>query len=252
VDHEEALTLVRLVKVLLRVDLENKVAHLEADGLHLLGDFLARRLDMTEGLITVAVEVGQSLGPLEADLFEDIGRNGKLRATGIDNSRIASVLARTLHGDTSISHALTLESPRAKPVVEVLESLQALLATDDLRTVIATEESVRRFVHFLRSNTEGKHGVINNAVVLKRPQVVQLLLGHVLVGRQTQDTVRLVAETLRLVQSEELEVGALVLFQVELKLDETRLDIAVGLQRLDTCVVLPDETLKLGRAISQL
>ena len=94
--------------------------------------------------------------------------------------------------------------------------------------------------------------MINNAVVLKRPQVVQFFLGNILVGRQTEDTIRLVAKTLRLVKGEELEVSAFVLFEVELKLDEARLGLAITLQRLDASVVLPDETLKLSRAISQL
>lgn len=149
VNDEEALALVRLVKVLLRVDFENEVAHLEADGLNLLGYFLARRLNVAESLITVAVKVREGLGPLEADLLKDIGRNGKLRAASIDDGRVAGVFSRLLHGLTSISHTLTLEGPGAKPVVEVLESLQALLAADDLRAVIATKESVRSLIHLL-------------------------------------------------------------------------------------------------------
>ena len=84
--------------------------------------------------------------------------------------------------------------------------------------------------------------MVDDAVVLKGPQIMQLLLAHVLVWRESQDAVRLLSEALRLVESEELEVGALVLLELELDLDEA---LRVDLQGLDAGVVLPDETLEL-------
>jgi len=55
VDHEEALLVVRLVEVLLRVDLEDVVGHLESNRLHLRGYFFARLLNVAEGLVRLTV-----------------------------------------------------------------------------------------------------------------------------------------------------------------------------------------------------
>jgi len=84
--------------------------------------------------------------------------------------------------------------------------------------------------------------VVDDAVVLKGPQIMQLLLAHVLVGRKSKDAVRLLAQALRLVQGEELEVCTLVCFELKLDLYKA---LGVHLQRLDAGVVLPDETLEL-------
>lgn len=57
-------------------------------------------------------------------------------------------------------------------------------------------------------------------------------------------------QSLRLVQGQELEESAFVVFQVDLELLWVRL--LSTLQRLDASVVLPYETLELGRSISKL
>jgi hypothetical protein len=57
---------------------------------------------------------------------------------------------------------------------------------------------------------------------------------------------------LRFVEGKELEVSAFVLFEVKLELHKARLVLAVALQRLNTGIILPDETLQLGRTIGQL
>ena len=57
VDHEVALALVRLVEILLRVDFEDVVRHLEAHWLDFGGDFLARLCDVAESLVRFAVEL---------------------------------------------------------------------------------------------------------------------------------------------------------------------------------------------------
>ena len=72
---------------------------------------------------------------------------------------------------------------------------------------------------------------------------MELLLALVLVGRQAENTVRLLAEALGLVEGKELEVGALVLLQRELELDE---GVRVALEWLNACVILPNEALELG------
>ena len=58
------------------------------------------------------------------------------------------------------------------------------------------------------------------------------------------------AESLRLIESKELEESALVVFQVSFELLWSSL--LGGLEWLDASVILPYETLKLGRSVSKL
>merc|ERR1712227_1061689 len=108
VDDEVALLVARFVQVLLGSDLEHVVAHLEANRLDLRGDVLASVLDVAEGLVRRAVDVGKGDLPLGSDLLEHIRRDGQLGAASVDNGRVASVLTRLLHGLASVEHALTL------------------------------------------------------------------------------------------------------------------------------------------------
>jgi len=125
-----------------------------------------------------------------------------------------------LHRLGTISHSLSFEGPSAEPVREVLEGLEAIGSVDDLGGVVATEKGIWRLVHLLGGNTETDHGVVDDAIVLKGPQIVQLLLAHVLVWRESQDAIGLLAKTLRLVESKELEVGALVLLELQFDLNK--------------------------------
>ena len=68
--------------------------------------------------------------------------------------------------------------------------------------------------------------------------------------RQTKNTIRIVTESLRLVESKELEEGALVSFQVSFEL--IWVCLFDSLEWLDACIVLPYETLKFSRSISKL
>ena len=181
VDYEVALALITLVQILLWCDLEYIVTHLEAYWLDLLSDVLAWGLNMAECLVAFAIQLWQAGCPLLSNLLEYIWWYRELRASSIYYSWIARVLTWLLHGLGSISHALSLESPCSKPVGEVLESLEAVSTIDNLRGVVSSEESVGRLVHLLGGNTEADHGVINDTVVLERPEVVQLLLAHVFV-----------------------------------------------------------------------
>lgn len=79
---------------------------------------------------------------------------------------------------------------------------------------------------------------------------MKLPLLHVLMRRKAEDTIRVVAKTLWLVKSQELEVGALIFFNFWLKLNKSNTCFLV--ERLDASVVLPDEALEFGRAVSQL
>jgi len=90
--------------------------------------------------------------------------------------------------------------------------------------------------------------VVDDSAVFERPQIVEFFLANILVRRETENSVRVAAQALRLVKGQELEQSALVLGQLKLQLDIAR----GALKRLDTGVVLPDESLQLRRAVSQL
>jgi len=74
-DNEIALFMTGFVKILLWVDLENVVAHLETDWLQLRGNIFTAVLHMAEGLVRGAVEVWESLLPFQSDLLEHIWRD---------------------------------------------------------------------------------------------------------------------------------------------------------------------------------
>ena len=94
--------------------------------------------------------------------------------------------------------------------------------------------------------------MVDYSVVLQGPHVVQLLLAHILVWGKSQDSVRIVTEALRFVEGQKLEVSALIVLQSDLELSERSFLLLVSLERLDASVVLPDESLELGRSIGQL
>ena len=171
-----------------------------------------------------------------------------MRGTSINDGWISSILSWLLHGLCAVVHTLSLEGPGSKPVLEILKSLQALSSTNDLRGVVASEESIWSFSHLLGSYTETHHGVVDDTIVLERPQVVQLLLALVLMWRKAKNTVRFLSKTLRLVKGQELEVGALISFELHFQInlsEAIRLSIRI-LERLDTAIVLPNESLQLG------
>ena len=180
-NYEIALAFVTLIQVLLWSDLENIITHLESNWFYFLGDVLAWRLDVAEGLVGFAIQLWKTSCPLLSDLFEHIGRYRELRASSVYYRGIAGVLSWLLHGLGSVSHSLSFESPGTKPIREVLERLEAVGSVDNLRGIVSTEEGVRRLVHLLRCNAEADHGVVDDAVVLEGPEVVELLLAHVLV-----------------------------------------------------------------------
>ena len=77
---------------------------------------------------------------------------------------------------------------------------------------------------------------------------MKLLLFHVFMWRKSKNTIRIMAKTLWLIQSQKLEESTFVLFQFKFQLDTW---LCTTLKGLYTCVVLPDETLKLGGTICQ-
>jgi hypothetical protein len=77
---------------------------------------------------------------------------------------------------------------------------------------------------------------------------MEFLFAHILVWGKTENTIRIIAETLGLVEGQKLEVSALISFQLQFKIDQT---LGVFVQWLNAGVVLPDETLKLSGTICQ-
>lgn len=104
-------------------------------------------------------------------------------------------------------------------------------------------------MHGARGDTEAYHGIIDYSVVLQRPEVVHLLLAGVFSGGKSKDSVALFAKTLRLVECQEFKQSTLVVFELELQVDGS---VALQVQGLDAHVILPDKSLKLGRAVGKL
>ena len=77
-DDKVAFSLVAFVKVLLWVDLEDVIAHLEAHWFDLGGNLLTWLLDVAEGLIGFAIEIWESRSPLGPNLLEDVWRDRQL------------------------------------------------------------------------------------------------------------------------------------------------------------------------------
>jgi len=184
-NDEIAFSFIWFVQILLWGDLKDIVTHLESNWLHFLGDILAWGLNMAECLITFAIQFWEASCPLLSDLFENIWRYRELGASSVYYGGIAGVLPWLLHGLGSIGHSLSFESPCTKPIREVLESLEAICSVHYLWGVVSAKESVWRLVHLLGGHAETDHGVVNDTVVLKGPEVMQLLLAHVFVRRQS-------------------------------------------------------------------
>jgi len=184
------------------------------------------------------------LGPFLSNLLEHIWWDGELGGTSIDDGWVGSILSWLLHSLATIVHALTLEGPGTKPVLKVLEGLESLGTSDDLGGVVASEKSIWGLAHFPGGDTETDHGSVNDLVILEGPQVMKLLLLHVLVWGQTENTVGVVTKTLGFVEGKELEKCALVILQVDLQLIWA--DLVLALEWLDASVVLPYETLELS------
>lgn len=69
---------------------------------------------------------------------------------------------------------------------------------------------------------------------------------------KSKNTVRVVSKTLTFVESQELEVSALVVLKGNFELGKGSFLLLVSLKWLDAGIVLPDESLKLSRSIGQL
>jgi len=110
-NDEVAFLMTGFVKVLLWVNLEDVIAHLETDRLKFWGNVFTTVFNMAESLVRSAVEIWEGLLPLKSNLLKNVWRNRELGTTSVDDGWIGGVFARLLHRFLSIVHALTLESP---------------------------------------------------------------------------------------------------------------------------------------------
>jgi len=158
--------------------------------------------------------VGEVLGPLGSNFFKHIWWDGQLGATSVDNGWVRGVFTWFLHSFTSIVHTLTLKSPGSKPILEILESFEALSSTNDLGRVVSAEKSIWGLTHLSGSNTETDNCLVDDAVVLKGPQIMELLFLHIFMWGKSEDSIGVVTEALGLVEGEELEESAFILFNL--------------------------------------
>jgi len=147
-DDEVAFFVIGLVQVLVWVDLENVVRHLETDWLHLLGNVIAILSNMAESLIRGAVKFWKCSVPFSSNFLEHIRWDGKLGATGINDGWVGGILTWLLHWSGSIVHTLSFKSPGSEPIWEILECFEAVSSSNNLGRVISSEESIWSFVHF--------------------------------------------------------------------------------------------------------
>ena len=85
-------------------------------------------------------------------------------------------------------------------IVGVLSIAFTFIPKPDALGVVATKECIWCVVHVFGSHAETNHGMVYDAVVLERPQVVQFRLLDILVRRQAEYAIRLLSKTLRSVK----------------------------------------------------
>ena len=139
---------------------------------------------MAKSFITFAIKIRESSSPFLTNSFKNVWRNRKLGTSSINNGRVTWIFPGFLHGFITISHTLTLESPSSKPIWEIFESLKSIRTPNNLCWIVTTKQSIRCFLHFLGGYRETDHSMINNSIIFKRPKIMQLLFGHVLMGWQ--------------------------------------------------------------------
>lgn len=113
----------------------------------------------------------------------------------------------------SVEQSLPLECPlldRLSPVRSVRHRLHLLEPSDspnDLSLVDSAENGIGCIIHIRSSNTEADDSSVDHALVLELPDVVEVTASLVGVNSEAEDSVSVV-ESLGLVESYELELGA--------------------------------------------
>jgi hypothetical protein len=87
------------------------------------------------------------------------------------------------------------------------------LSSNNLGGVVSSEKRVRLFNLVVGCHTEREDRLGDDSVVVKGPYIVLFSIDHTLLRSKTKDTIRLFAKTMTLVESQKLEVRALVLFR---------------------------------------
>ena len=84
-NDEEALAVIRFVKVLFWVDFKNVITHLETNWFDFRGNIFTFILHVTKSLVRSAIKIWYSSCPFILNLFKYIRWNGKLTASGVNN-----------------------------------------------------------------------------------------------------------------------------------------------------------------------
>ena len=216
-NDEIAFSLITFVKILLWVYFKDEIAHLEANWFDLRGYLFTWLFNVAESFIWFAIKIWKSSCPLQSNFLKNIWRDGKLRTSSVNNCWITCVLSRLLHSLSSIVHSLSFKSPCSKPIWEIFECFQSFRSSYNLWRIIASKKSVWSLTHILAGNTKTDHSMINNSIILQRPEIMKFLFAHILVWRKTKNTIWVGSKTLRFIKSQELEVGTFVLLELEFK-----------------------------------
>lgn len=241
-----ALAFIWLIKILFWINFKDVITHLEANWFDLWSYFFTWLLDVAESFICFTVELRKGSLPFCSDLFKYVWRDWKLGTSSVNNGWITCLHSWLLNCFSSICHSLSFKCPCSEPVVEVFKGFESFSTSYDLRWVVSTEESIRSLTHLLGGNTETNHSVINNSIVLKWPQIMKLFLSHFFVWWKSKNSIWFFSKSLRFIKSKELEISTFVIFKLEFELNEAWFLLV---EWLDACVILPYESLKLGRSI---
>ena len=171
------------VQILFWVDFEYVITHLESNWLKFWSNIFTTVFHVAECFVRCAVKVWKSRWPFLSNFIENIWRNWQLWTSSIYDSWIWGVLSWFLHWLWSVKHSLTFKGPSTKPVLEVFKGFKTLSSTNNLGWVVTTKQCIWCFTHFLLCDTETNHGSVNNSVVFKWPQIMELLLFHIFMRR---------------------------------------------------------------------
>jgi len=213
VNGELAFVVLGLMKVKTWLELEHDFTNLEGNWLQLRGKVLTVLHNEAEVIIVNAVNSWFSVIPLLLQELEDVLGNTDVVASSVhDGGHVSSVLGCE-RWSLTVEEVLSFESPLLNrlgpvwPVGEGLDLLKSLDSSNDLFLVDSSEGCVGFVVHVWSGYTETYDCLIDNTLVLKIPNVVEVSLFDVWMNGKTKNAINII-ETFSLVESQEIELGA--------------------------------------------
>jgi len=213
VNGELAFVVLGLMKVKTWLELEHDFTNLESNWLQLRGKVLTVLHYEAEVIIVNAVNSWFSVIPLLLQELEDVLGNTNVVASSVhDCGHVSSVLGCE-RWSLTVEEVLSFECPLLNrlgpvwPVGEGLDLLQSLDSSNDLFLVDSSEGCVGFVVHVWSGYTETYDCLIDNTLVLKIPNVVEVSLFDVWMNGKTKNAINII-ETFSLVEGQEIELGA--------------------------------------------